>query len=64
MIAARASDPSVDEQPAAAAVTSERVLLTNWDALQAAEMVSKGAPVTFVGDDAKKKTPAKRRHRG
>ena len=40
------------------------IRLTNWDALQLAEMVSKGTPVTFLGDDTKKKAPAKKRHRG
>ena len=40
------------------------IRLTNWDALQLAEMVSKGTPVTFLGDETKKKAPAKKRHRG
>ena len=40
------------------------IRLTNWDALQLAEMVSKGTSVTFLGDDTKKKAPAKKRRRG
>jgi lipoprotein-anchoring transpeptidase ErfK/SrfK len=40
------------------------IRLTNWDALQLAEVVSKGTPVTFLGDDTKKKVPAKKRRHG
>jgi len=41
------------------------IRLTNWDALQVAEMVSKGTPVTFVGDEAgkRKKQKGASRHR-
>ena len=40
------------------------IRLTNWDALQLAEMVSKGTPVAFLGDEAKKKVSTKKRRRG
>jgi lipoprotein-anchoring transpeptidase ErfK/SrfK len=43
------------------------IRLTNWDALQLAEMVTKGTPVTFIGDDSNKKNkkaPRKKRRRG
>jgi lipoprotein-anchoring transpeptidase ErfK/SrfK len=43
------------------------IRLTNWDALQLAEMVAKGTPVTFTGDDSNKKNkkvPRKNRRRG
>jgi lipoprotein-anchoring transpeptidase ErfK/SrfK len=39
------------------------IRLTNWDALQLAELVSKGTPVTFLGDDKSKTQPAKKRRR-
>ena len=40
------------------------IRLTNWDALQLADLVSKGTPVTFLGDEAdKRKSVKKRRHR-
>jgi lipoprotein-anchoring transpeptidase ErfK/SrfK len=40
------------------------IRLTNWDALQLADLVSKGTPVTFLGDETKKRKPVKkRRHR-
>lgn len=43
------------------------IRLTNWDALQLAEMVTKGTPVTFIGDDShkkNKKAPRKKRRGG
>ena len=40
------------------------IRLTNWDALRLADLVSKGTPVTFLGEDkASKKPPARRRAR-
>jgi lipoprotein-anchoring transpeptidase ErfK/SrfK len=36
------------------------IRLTNWDVLRLAELVSKGTPVTFLGDEAQKKRPSKR----
>jgi len=37
------------------------IRLTNWDALQLAELVSKGTPVTFLGEDKARKKPSARR---
>ena len=37
------------------------IRLTNWDALRLADLVSKGTPVTFLGEDKAKKKPSARR---
>src|SRR4029078_1466248 len=37
------------------------IRLTNWDALELAGMVWKGTPVSFLGDEADKKTKAGRK---
>lgn len=39
------------------------IRLTNWDALQLADMVSKGTPVTFLGDETQKRKLEKKRRR-
>jgi len=40
------------------------IRLTNWDALALANLISKGTPVTFLGEDKSKKKPSTgRRHR-
>jgi len=41
------------------------IRMTNWDVLQLADLVSKGTPVAFLGDDTSKRkaTPRRRRHR-
>ncbi|HYI92618.1 MAG TPA: L,D-transpeptidase [Bryobacteraceae bacterium] len=39
------------------------IRLTNWDALHLANLVSKGTPVTFLGDESKKRRSVKKRHR-
>jgi lipoprotein-anchoring transpeptidase ErfK/SrfK len=41
------------------------IRLTNWDALELVGMVSKGTPVSFLGDDSTTKKPrGKKRRRG
>ena len=37
------------------------IRLTNWDALRLADLVSKGTPVTFLGEDKARKKPSARR---
>jgi CRP-like cAMP-binding protein len=49
MIVARAKDPSVDERPAVAAVTSRKPLLADWEALLTG--VSRGKTVLKCGED-------------
>jgi lipoprotein-anchoring transpeptidase ErfK/SrfK len=39
------------------------IRLTNWDALRLAELVSKGTPVAFLGDEIEKKKPRPRHQR-
>jgi lipoprotein-anchoring transpeptidase ErfK/SrfK len=39
------------------------IRLTNWDALQLADLISKGTSVTFLGDETKKRKFVKKRRR-